>query len=69
MADSKKLSIRLTPEVIEKLRRLADEQGITLDEALRKAIDTEDFVRTQVNEGSKIVIEKPNQTFTEVVFR
>ena len=67
--EGKKLSVRLTPDAAQKLQRLADEQGISLTAALQKAIVTEDFVRDQISAGGKIIVQKPDKTYTEVVFR
>jgi predicted transcriptional regulator len=69
MAEVRKLSVRLNDETVKKLEELARDQGLTLTAALQRAIATEDFVRGQIKQGGKILVEKPNKTFTEVVFR
>ncbi|NES80228.1 MAG: hypothetical protein F6K10_01325 [Moorea sp. SIO2B7] len=68
MPTTKRTTVRLSDNVLKKLRKLADEQGITLTSALQKAIITEDFVREEIKRGGKILVEKPNKTYTEVVF-
>lgn len=65
----KRTTVRLPEDAFSKLQRLADEQGITLTAALQKAIATEDYVRGEIKNGGKILVEKPNHTFSEVVFR
>lgn len=69
MPETKKLSIRLAPEFAQKLEELAKDQGISLNSALQRAIATEFFVKSEIRQGSKIVIEKPDRTFKEVVFQ
>lgn len=68
-AEAKKTTVRLPEDTLSKLQKLASEQGITLTAALQKAIATEDFVRDEIKRGGKIIIEKPNHTFSEVIFR
>ena len=69
MTSAKKFSVRLNPETAKMLEKLASEQNISMTAALQRAIATEDFVRSQIASKNKILIEKPNRTFTEVVFR
>ena len=69
MGNAKRLTIDLPNEVYDKIQQIADERNITLTAALRQAIATEDFIRTQVENGGKVLIQKRDKTFTEVVFR
>ncbi|MUL39319.1 ribbon-helix-helix protein, CopG family [Gloeocapsopsis dulcis] len=68
-SEVKRTTLRLPEDTLAKLQKLADEQGITLTAALQKAIATEDYVRGEIKQGGKILVEKPNHTFSEVVFR
>jgi predicted DNA-binding protein len=68
-AELKRTTVRLPEDALSKLEKLAQEQGITLTAALQKAIATEDYVRGEIKKGGKILVEKPNHTFSEVVFR
>ena len=65
----KKTTVRLPEDALSQLEQLAKEQNITLTGALQKAIATEYYVRSEIKQGGKILIEKPNHTFSEVVFR
>lgn len=69
VAEVKKTTVRLPEETLAKLRKLAEDQEITLTAALQKAIATEDYVRGEIKKGGKIIVEKPNHTFSEVIFR
>ena len=65
----KKVTVNLSDETIRDLREVADKRGITLTEAIRRAIATEKFVQDERDEGSKILVEKPGGRVREVEFR
>lgn len=65
----KRTTFRLPEDALSKLEKLASEQGVTLTAALQKAIATEDYVRSEIKNGGKIIVQKPNHSFFEVVFR
>lgn len=50
------ITVRLTEAQIEKLKKLANSQGITATAALQKAIETENYIRNEIEQGSKILI-------------
>ncbi|WP_251955597.1 ribbon-helix-helix protein, CopG family [Nostoc commune] len=65
-----KITVNLPQETIEVLKRLAEEQGITATAALRKAIATEDFLRSEaINKDAKVIIQEPNGVTKQIVFR
>ena len=66
---SKRMSISLPPDIAELLEFLANIQGISQNEALRKAIATEGYLQQEIREGSTILIQKSNKRLKEVVFR
>jgi predicted transcriptional regulator len=66
--DKRTISVRLSEDVISKLRQLAERQGISATAALQKAIETEVFVRDEIDRGAKILV-KENDHLKEVVFR
>lgn len=65
----KKVTVNLSDETIRDLQEVADKRGITLTEAIRRAIATEKFVQDERDEGSKILVEKPGGRVREVEFR
>ncbi|MBD2066194.1 hypothetical protein H6F93_01395 [Leptolyngbya sp. FACHB-671] len=65
----KRMSISLTATDVEKLNWLAESQDISQSEALRKAIATEQYIQRAIQAGSRIIVEKPDGTKMEVVFR
>jgi hypothetical protein len=44
MAEYKKLTINVSPELHEELQRMADERGITITELIRRAVALDKFV-------------------------
>lgn len=65
----KRMSVSLPGDIAGLLKFLADTQGISQNEALRKAIATEAYVQQEVREGSTILVQKSNKEIREVVFR
>jgi predicted transcriptional regulator len=65
----KRMSITLSSDAAKWLEFLADTQGITQTEALRKAIATEAYIQKEILEGSKILVQKADKEIREVVFR
>lgn len=69
MVEKKRMSISLDKVTAKRLQELADLQGLTLNEALSKAITTEHFIKGKIAEGKIILTEDPRtQEFTQVVF-
>lgn len=52
----KRVTVNLSEEAVKSLEALANKRGITMTEALRKAIATEKFLADEVAEGSKVLI-------------
>jgi hypothetical protein len=65
----KRLTVVLTDEAERMLTYLAQTQGITKSEALRKAIATEAYFLEERMRGSRVVIQKNNDEIREVIFR
>ena len=60
--------ISLSADITKHLALLADSQGITQAEALRKAIATEVYIQKEINAGSKILIQKSNKEIREMIY-
>ncbi|GEM_PF-986033 len=65
----KSYTIELTDEQVAKIKRLADEQGITADAVLQKAIINEEYIREKIKAGNKILFQTPDNQFYQVTFR
>lgn len=65
-----KLSVNLPRDVVDALRGIAEQQGTTVTEALRRSISTQKFVDETVKGGAKILVEDPKEKqLRQVVFR
>ena len=65
----KRMSISLTGQAAEVLDTLATSQDITQNEALRKAIGTEAYIRNEIANGSRVTIIRADGKEVDVVFR
>lgn len=67
---NKRMSITLPVEIAEMLEFLAASQSITQNEALRKAIATENYFRREIIQGATILITNSDkESVKEVVLR
>jgi predicted DNA-binding protein len=67
--NAKRQSVSLSSDVAELLAFLAESQGITQSEAIRKAIITEAYFRKEIEKGGEILVRKPDKDIQEVIFR
>jgi phosphoribosylcarboxyaminoimidazole (NCAIR) mutase len=63
-----RLSVNLSREAADALRAIADRHGITLTEAIRRAISTQKFVEDALDDGAKVLIAEPGESARELVF-
>lgn len=64
-----KLSVNLPDEAVEALRELSAREGITMTEALRRAISVQRFLQEQEAEGGKVLVEDKDKSIRQLVFR
>lgn len=64
-----KLSANLSEEVVSALKEIADAQGVTVTEALRRAIGTEKFLQDEIAKGHKVLIEDDEKKLKQIVLR
>lgn len=71
MATNPSDKVRLTADLpfaeANALKELAAQQGVTMTEALRRAIATEGLLQDRRNSGSKVLLEKDGN-LSELVF-
>ena len=68
MSNKVRLNADIAPDVADALVQLADDQHISLADALRRAISTEVYLQKERDCGSKIFIEHDGVR-QEVIFR
>lgn len=66
---STKVTVNLPDDSVNALRQISEQRGITMTEALRQAIASEQFLQQEIQQGSKIVIEKPGEMRSQLVFK
>lgn len=62
-----KISANLAEEVVDDMRRRAEEQGITLTELLRQALATQKFLQEEQDSGTQVVLRRKGQRDRELV--
>lgn len=65
----KRLSVSLSEYFADLLQFLAESQGVSQTEAIRKAIAMEAFFLRETQQGSKILLQRPDNEIREVLFR
>lgn len=65
----KRLSISLSADAAELLESLSEEQGVSQSEVIRRALATESYIQQEIQQGSRILIQKADEQIREVVFR
>lgn len=66
---TKRLSFSFPPETARYLEELAEGQGITQNEVLRKALATEHYLYNEIKRGAKVFLQNSDEQMREVVFR
>lgn len=66
---TKRMSISLSGDAARLLDFLAESQGISQNEALRRAIATEAYLLEERLNGSKVLLQKSDKEIREVIFR
>ena len=68
-SDVKRMSVSLSGDIARMLEFLAESQGISQNEALRKAIATEAYLLQERLQGTKVLLQHPDTQVREVLFR
>jgi hypothetical protein len=65
-----RLTLRLSPEARKALEEIsALRGGVSFAEVVRRALGTEQFLIKEQQEGSRILLERPDKTVRQVVLR
>ena len=68
-SQAKRVSVSLPLNTIEQLDQIARRHGITMTDAIRRAVATEAYLDNEIQENSKILIQKSDNSLIEVIFR
>jgi predicted transcriptional regulator len=64
-----RLTLRLSGDAMEAVRKIAQKRGLTTTEVIRRAIGTELFLSEAQERGERILLEDPQHRIREVVLR
>lgn len=67
-SSSVRTTIALSTDALQKLDWLAKRQGISRNDAIKRAIATEVYIREELDKDSKILVRKPDKSVHELVF-
>lgn len=64
-----KVTVNLPENSVEAIKRIAQERGITVTEALRQVIDSQSFLDQEIQGGNNLLIQNKNdKSFRQVLF-
>ncbi len=61
MAELKKLTVNLTEDVLELLRELAERNGSSMTQELKKAIADRKYFADKIDAGNEVVLEREGE--------
>jgi hypothetical protein len=64
---SVKLTVNLPDDAVAAVKQIADDNQISMTEALRQLIANERYLHNDVKKGSKVLVEKPDGTLRELI--
>lgn len=67
-AKKRRTSITLPPQGIAALAELARRRHTTMSDVVQRALGLEALLRKEVEQGGKVLIQKKDKTYREIVF-
>lgn len=61
-----KLTLNLPDETVEAVRKISEENNISMTEAIRQVLDNQAYLHDQIKSGSKLLLEK-NKNLRQVI--
>jgi predicted transcriptional regulator len=61
-----KLTVNLPDDTVEAIKKISEENNITMTEAIRQVIDNQAFLHDQIKNGNKLLLEK-NKNLRQVI--
>lgn len=65
----KRMQIVLNADTARKLEALSKKRDTSATQVIRQALQTEDFLQREIEEGSKIIIQGRDGTLREIILR
>jgi len=67
--ETKTYTVNFSEQDLEKLKKIANDQSITANLALQKAIRTEEYIREHLKKGHKILFQDDSGEFYQINFK
>jgi len=67
--ETKSYTVNFSEQDLEKLKKIANDQSITANLALQKAIRTEEYIREHLKKGHKILFQDDSGEFYQINFK
>lgn len=64
-----KVTFNIPADELAALKELAAEQHLTVTDTLRKAIATEKFLRENLKDGTKLLLQHPDRSYERIILR
>jgi metal-responsive CopG/Arc/MetJ family transcriptional regulator len=65
---ARRVNVNFSSAVYEALTRLAERKGVSMSEALRRAIALDDYISAEQEQGARLLLERGDQV-TELLIR
>lgn len=69
MSNNVKVTVNLPEDLINRLRAESSKRGISMTEAIRQGLETELYLTSEESSGSKILLEKADDSIVQLVRR
>ncbi|WP_433360910.1 CopG family transcriptional regulator [Actinoplanes sp. CA-142083] len=63
-----RMTVKLSPQAASALKKISEERGVTITEALRWAISMQNYVHEARKRGATVVVRESNGDVKELVF-
>lgn len=67
MATKQKLTVNLSPQLVDVLRELAEKHGNTLTDELKRAIEDRKFFSDKIADGNEVALLNPQTPDTRTI--
>jgi metal-responsive CopG/Arc/MetJ family transcriptional regulator len=68
LVDITKVTVNLPTDTLNALKNIAAKRGTTVTEALRQVIESQNFLQSEMENGSKVLIQNPDRSMQQLVF-
>jgi hypothetical protein len=63
-----RMTVKLSPQAATALKKISEERGVTITEALRRAISIQHYINEALKRGATVVVNEADGSKKELVF-